>query len=218
MSPSPEILALRHRFSQQIGIAPSNHTASGFLRVVGFSIDLPPLSIGAFETFDSLVFCSGYDDGRDTIPPTNEYRFVLDCIEERAEAFSGGGDGHCFHISISSTELGQTLQQWCDCRALPGWTDECVRPHMVRGAAVDEARAEVRDLLAWSPVVIGGAVMERGWKLQDRYQLSYWDSLVVAAAKTAACGFLLTEDLQDGHELDGVEVVNPFLRGVRSVL
>lgn len=88
----------------------------------------------------------------------------------------------------------------------------------LKPAAGDEAHAEVRDLLAWNPVVTDASVIERGWKLQDRYQLSFWDSLIVAAAKAAACGFLLTEDLQDGQKLDGVEVVNPFLRGPASVL
>jgi predicted nucleic acid-binding protein len=88
----------------------------------------------------------------------------------------------------------------------------------LKPAASDEARAEVRDLLAWNPVVVDAALIERGWKLQDRYRLSFWDALIVAAAKTASCGFLLTEDLQDGQKLDGVEVVNPFLRGPGSVL
>ncbi len=88
----------------------------------------------------------------------------------------------------------------------------------LKPAAGDEARAEVRDLLAWNPVVVDAALIEHGWKLQDRYPLSFWDSLIVAAAKTASCGFLLTEDLQDGQKLDGVEVVNPFLRGPGSVL
>jgi predicted nucleic acid-binding protein len=88
----------------------------------------------------------------------------------------------------------------------------------LRPAASDEARSEVRDLLAWNPVVVDAALIERGWKLQDRYRLSYWDALIIAAAKTASCGFLLTEDLQDGQKFDGVEVVNPFLRGPASVL
>jgi len=87
----------------------------------------------------------------------------------------------------------------------------------LKPAASDEARAEVRDLLAWNPVVVDAAVIERGRKLQDRYRLSFWDSLIVAAAKTASCGFLLTEDLQDGQKLDELEVVNPFLRGPASV-
>jgi predicted nucleic acid-binding protein len=51
--------------------------------------------------------------------------------------------------------------------------------------ARDEARAEIRDLLAWNPVLTDAAVLERGWKIQDRYQLAYWDALIVAAAKAA---------------------------------
>jgi predicted nucleic acid-binding protein len=35
----------------------------------------------------------------------------------------------------------------------------------------------------------------------------------VAAAKSASCRYLLTEDLQADQELDAVIVVNPFLRG-----
>jgi predicted nucleic acid-binding protein len=87
-----------------------------------------------------------------------------------------------------------------------------------QAAAREEARAEVRDLLAWNPVVTDAALLERGWKLQDRYRLSYWDALIVAAAKVALCRYLLTEDLQSGQQLDGIEVVNPFLRSPESVL
>ncbi len=87
----------------------------------------------------------------------------------------------------------------------------------MRPTAREEARAEVRDLMAWNPVVSDAALIESGWKLQDRYRLSYWDALIVAAAKTASCRYLLTEDLQSGQKLDGIEVVNPFLRGPESV-
>jgi predicted nucleic acid-binding protein len=87
-----------------------------------------------------------------------------------------------------------------------------------RPAARDAARAEVRDLMTWNPVAVDAALLEQGWKIQDRYQLSYWDALIVAAAKVSACHHLLTEDLQDGQKLDGVEVVNPFLRAPESVL
>jgi predicted nucleic acid-binding protein len=88
----------------------------------------------------------------------------------------------------------------------------------LRAAALEEARAEARDLLAWNPVVTDAALLERGWRIQDRYHLSYWDALIVAAAKTASCRYLLTEDLQAGQKLDGIEVVNPFTRGLESVL
>ena len=79
-------------------------------------------------------------------------------------------------------------------------------------------RAEFRDLCAWNPVVSDAALIESGWELQDRYQLYYWDALIVAAAKSASCPCLLTEDLQAGQILDGMEVVNPFLRTPKSIL
>jgi predicted nucleic acid-binding protein len=77
-------------------------------------------------------------------------------------------------------------------------------------AARESARAEVRDLLAWHPVTIDEGVVERGWKIQDRYQLSFWDAMIVAAARSASCQYLLTEDLQAEQDLDGVRVLNPF--------
>ncbi|HEV8167045.1 MAG TPA: VapC toxin family PIN domain ribonuclease, partial [Actinomycetota bacterium] len=53
-------------------------------------------------------------------------------------------------------------------------------------------------------------VLEAGWNVEDRFGLSWWDGLIVAAARVAGCGYLLTEDLQHGSELDGLRVVDPF--------
>jgi len=84
-------------------------------------------------------------------------------------------------------------------------------------AAREEARAEVRDLLTWNPVPVSAETLEISWKIQDRYQLSFWDSLIVSAAKSASCRFLLTEDLQSGQDFDGLLVINPFLRDPASL-
>jgi predicted nucleic acid-binding protein len=74
-----------------------------------------------------------------------------------------------------------------------------------------EARTEVRTLLSWQPQPMNGDLLESAWDVQDRFRLSFWDSLVVAAAQTAGCRYLLTEDLQHGQELDGLTVLSPFL-------
>jgi predicted nucleic acid-binding protein len=50
----------------------------------------------------------------------------------------------------------------------------------------------------------------QAWLIEDRWQFSWWDSLIVAAALVQNCRTLLTEDLQDGLEIDGLRVVNPF--------
>ena len=79
------------------------------------------------------------------------------------------------------------------------------------GLPADEAQAEVRDLMAWRPVVVDGPVLEDAWGIERRFRLHFWDALVVASARSAACSHLLTEDLQHDQDLDGVRVVNPFL-------
>jgi predicted nucleic acid-binding protein len=84
-------------------------------------------------------------------------------------------------------------------------------------AGRDKARAEVKDLLSWRPVAVDASILERGWKLQDRYQLSFWDALIVSAAKSIDCRYLLTEDLQANQDLDGIIVISPFLTDPASL-
>jgi predicted nucleic acid-binding protein len=84
-------------------------------------------------------------------------------------------------------------------------------------SARDEAQAEIRNLLAWGPVVLDAEILESGWKIQERFRLSFWDSLIVAAAKAASCQYLLTEDLQADQDLDGLVVVNPFRSGPERI-
>jgi predicted nucleic acid-binding protein len=45
----------------------------------------------------------------------------------------------------------------------------------------------------------------------QRYQLALWDALIVEAARDARCECLLSEDLQNLKDFDGVLVENPFL-------
>jgi predicted nucleic acid-binding protein len=41
-------------------------------------------------------------------------------------------------------------------------------------------------------------------------QLSYWDALMLASAREAGCTVFISEDLQNGARLFGLEIVNPF--------
>ena len=73
-----------------------------------------------------------------------------------------------------------------------------------------EARGIVRDLAVWQPVAIDLGILERAWHIQDGHSVSWWDSVIVAAAQSLGCSILLTEDLRHGHEFGEVRVVNPF--------
>ena len=54
-------------------------------------------------------------------------------------------------------------------------------------------------------------------KLIERFQVSYWDAAIVAAAHELGCGTLYSEDLSHGQDYDGVKVVNPFLDSLQRV-
>lgn len=78
------------------------------------------------------------------------------------------------------------------------------------GLAPETARRVVRSLWAWKPLVVDEKVLTAAWALQDRFELSWWDALIAGAARVAGCSILLTEDLQDGQDLEGLTVVSPF--------
>jgi predicted nucleic acid-binding protein len=80
------------------------------------------------------------------------------------------------------------------------------RLHMDRAAA----RTYIANFRHWRPIVINAAAVDFAWQTQDRFGFNWWDCLIVAAARLAECGYLLTEDLQHGQDLDGIIVVNPF--------
>ncbi len=80
----------------------------------------------------------------------------------------------------------------------------------LEGFPVDKAQRIVRGVAAWQPVARDFPLMERAWLLQERYALSWWDALIVAAAQSSGCSVLLTEDLQHGQLLDEVRVIDPF--------
>jgi predicted nucleic acid-binding protein len=77
-----------------------------------------------------------------------------------------------------------------------------------RSAAL--AREDVRLLSTWQPIPQDLALTEAAWRIQDRYQTSWWDALIVAAAQRADCALLASEDLSHGMQFDQVRVVNPF--------
>lgn len=85
-------------------------------------------------------------------------------------------------------------------------------------AAREQAQAEIRNLLTWKPVLTDELILEDGWRIQDRHQVSFWDALIIAAAKAASCGYLLTEDLQANQDFDGLIIVNPFRSDITQIL
>ena len=72
------------------------------------------------------------------------------------------------------------------------------------------AVALVEAWLAFPTVDITPALFRAAVAVHQRFQVSYWDAAILAAAKHMGCHTVFSEDLNDGQVYDGVTVVNPF--------
>ena len=55
------------------------------------------------------------------------------------------------------------------------------------------------------------ATIERACQIADKFQYSFYDSLIIAAALSCNCKTLYSEDMQDGQVIENsLTIVNPF--------
>ena len=73
-----------------------------------------------------------------------------------------------------------------------------------------QAKEIVRDLLKWRVVVNTGDSIIDAIDICLRYGYSFWDSMIIEAAIKGGARVLISEDLQDGQEISGVTIKNPF--------
>jgi predicted nucleic acid-binding protein len=73
-----------------------------------------------------------------------------------------------------------------------------------------EALAALEDLSAWPVVTVDYPAIRAAVGLAGEAKLSFWDALVVVAAARTGATALYTEDSNNGQEILGVRVINPF--------
>jgi predicted nucleic acid-binding protein len=78
----------------------------------------------------------------------------------------------------------------------------------------DEAWEAVHNLLAWEPQPIDRSLLLLAREIERRHRLSWWDSMIIAAAELQNCAVVMTEEMQHGLVCGTVTVRNPFAEGV----
>jgi predicted nucleic acid-binding protein len=78
------------------------------------------------------------------------------------------------------------------------------------GISADRAWAHAERFFAWNPHPVDEALLRRAREIEQRFRLSWWDSMIVGAAQLQDCMLLLTEDLQDGAAFGALTVRSPF--------
>jgi predicted nucleic acid-binding protein len=73
-----------------------------------------------------------------------------------------------------------------------------------------EAREIVALYDAWSVVTLDTTIILAATLVHEERSISFWDALIVEAARVAGADRILSEDLAMGEVFDGIQVVNPF--------
>lgn len=78
------------------------------------------------------------------------------------------------------------------------------------GISQDQMEAVIQCLADVTVQPVTYELIVQAWQLRHRYQLSHWDSTIIAAAQALGCTTLYSEDLSHGQDFDGIRVINPF--------
>lgn len=85
-----------------------------------------------------------------------------------------------------------------------------VRRKASNPVSIDQARALIADYLTWNLIVNDGAAVLEAMDVERRYLLSFWDSLIVVAARKGGASVIFSEDFNHGQKFGSVQVLNPF--------
>jgi predicted nucleic acid-binding protein len=82
---------------------------------------------------------------------------------------------------------------------------------LARNYPIEELRKSIYEFSKWRVVTNTSESVLNALLLESRYNISFWDALIVNAAQVSASNILYTEDLNHGQLFGSVRVVNPFL-------
>jgi predicted nucleic acid-binding protein len=87
----------------------------------------------------------------------------------------------------------------------------CVAVRRVdRNRAIEDLRQWVERYSEWETIVNTSESIRDALNLESRYQVSFWDALIIRAAQVSRADVLYTEDLNHGQVFGSVRVVNPL--------
>ena len=85
------------------------------------------------------------------------------------------------------------------------------RPTRARSLSAYSALQFLEPILLFPIQAMTADVFLDAVNISQRFQLSYWDGAILAAACALGCDAVYSEDLSSEQDYDGLQVINPFL-------
>jgi len=76
--------------------------------------------------------------------------------------------------------------------------------------SAEQALEWIEQFDAFPCVAVDRALIKIAIEISERYQISYWDGAIIAAAETLGAATVFSEDLSHGQSYGSVRVINPF--------
>ena len=81
-----------------------------------------------------------------------------------------------------------------------------------KGVVMEQCREAVEDYIGWELVVCDGSLVLKAIEAQQRWNISFWDALILEAARLGAAEVIWSEDFNSGQDYNGVVAINPFVK------
>jgi len=86
----------------------------------------------------------------------------------------------------------------------------CVTKKIFKPLPIKNARDILEYLSTWNVVANDKHITLKAIDIQERYQISFWDSLIIQAAIQGQARIVLSEDLPGGQVVKDLKILNPF--------
>ena len=131
--------------------------------------------------------------------------YVRDARDPAKQARASAWHAHLWNEGLGRTSMQVVSEFYVNLKRMAG-----------SRVTHEQAWTYAERYFAWKPQAIDDDVLRNARRIEQRHGISWWDSLIVAAAQLQECALLLTEDLQDGGVYGTVTVRSPFTLEVRE--
>ena len=112
-------------------------------------------------------------------------------------------------LAVNMLEKAMSLNCILTLQALSEFFYACTRKGIM---PIREALDQIKDWQTLFPVAVAKPnTLNRAIVWVERYQLGFWDAMLLETARSAGASVIFTEDLQDGQEIEGIKIMNPFI-------
>lgn len=87
---------------------------------------------------------------------------------------------------------------------------QATRPTRIRSLSAYSALQFLEPILRFRIQTMTMDVFLEAIAISQRFQLSYWDGAILAAARALGCEAVYSEDMSTEQDYDGLTVINPF--------